>query len=113
MRVLVCGGRNYTDRERLFTELDAIHAATLIDVIIEGGASGADNLAGSWARVRNVSSWRVPADWRLGRGAGHARNAKMLAMCEPALVVAFPGGAGTADMVRRARDAGVTVREVV
>ena len=28
------------------------------------------------------------------------------------LVIAFPGGTGTADMVRRARKAGVEVREI-
>jgi hypothetical protein len=31
---------------------------------------------------------------------------------KPELVVAFPGGRGTADMMRRAREAGVEVIEV-
>lgn len=31
---------------------------------------------------------------------------------KPDLVIAFPGGRGTADMVRRARAAGIEVREI-
>jgi hypothetical protein len=37
------------------------------------------------------------------------RNQAMLDYGKPDLVVAFPGGKGTADMVRRARVAGVKV----
>ena len=37
------------------------------------------------------------------------RNARMLAEGKPDLVVAFPGGRGTADMVAQARKAGVRV----
>lgn len=111
MRVLVCGGRYYEDRAAVFAALDAIHALTPIHVIVEGGARGADALAGSWARVREVSNWRVPADWsRHGNAAGMLRNGRMLEMCTPDVVLAFPGGAGTADMVRQAKAAGVEVR---
>lgn len=37
----------------------------------------------------------------------------MLDLAKPDVVVAFKGGRGTADMVRRAREAGVKVIEVV
>jgi hypothetical protein len=36
----------------------------------------------------------------------------MLLEGKPDLVVAFPGGKGTADMVRRARKANVPVKEI-
>jgi hypothetical protein len=50
------------------------------------------------------------ADWNThGRAAGPIRNQRMLDEVKPELVVAFPGGRGTADMVRRAREAGVNV----
>lgn len=54
-----------------------------------------------------------PANWlKYGRMAGAMRNQQMLDEEEVDLVVAFPGGKGTADMVRRARAAGIEVREV-
>lgn len=45
-----------------------------------------------------------------GKAAGPIRNQRMLDEGKPDLVVAFPGGRGTADMVRRAKAAGVPVR---
>lgn len=54
------------------------------------------------------------ADWNAhGRSAGPIRNAKMLAEGKPDLVVAFPGGKGTAHMVGIARKAGVPVVEML
>lgn len=109
MRVLVCGGRSYSDAHRVKAEL-ASCGATLV---IHGGASGADALAGEWARLSCVPYMVFPAKWsEHGRKAGPIRNRLMLEQSYPELVLAFPGGAGTADMVRRARSAGVPVKEV-
>ena len=53
------------------------------------------------------------ADWDgLGRKAGPIRNQRMLDDGKPDLGIAFPGGRGTADMVRRAREAGVETIQV-
>ena len=44
------------------------------------------------------------ADWdKFGRAAGPIRNAQMLREGKPDLVVAFPGGRGTANMVAQAK----------
>ena len=111
MTVLVCGGRDYTDRDRLFKLLDFNRAK--IGMIVHGGAKGADTLAGNWCYERAVPMMLVPAEWALhGKKAGFIRNAKMLAVGKPDLVVAFPGGVGTAMMVRLARKAGVRVIEI-
>jgi hypothetical protein len=106
-RVLVCGGRDYLDRDFLFRTLDTLHATTPITGIVHGGAMGADRLAGDWGRANGVPVEVFPAEWvKDGRAAGPMRNAKMLAS-GPNLVVAFPGGRGTADMVAKAKRAGV------
>jgi hypothetical protein len=92
--------------------LDAVcHSRSTVPyVIVHGAAVGADQMAGSWARSRGVAEAAFPADWgRDGRAAGPIRNQRMLDEGRPDLVVAFPGGRGTADMVRRARAAGVAV----
>lgn len=110
MRVLVCGGRDYQDREHVFATLDAIHAKTPVSCIIQGRAPGGDALAGSWAVSRLISCHVFAAEWQKhGRAAGPIRNKRMLEEGRPDLIVAFPGGTGTADMVRQARRAGVRV----
>lgn len=112
MRVLVCGGRDYADRERVRTELDALKPT----VLIEGGARGADLLAAEWrwgGHILTCQHLKFPADWnKHGKSAGAIRNRQMLDEGKPDIVLAFPGGPGTADMIRQAKKAGVEVREI-
>lgn len=109
MRVLVCGGRHYEDAARVASELHKLGPSR----IIEGGATGADYCAAHWAAKAGVPIDTFAADWREhGKAAGPVRNQRMLDEGKPDIVVAFPGGRGTADMVRRAKAAGVPVREI-
>lgn len=111
--VLVCGGRDYADKQNVYLVLNRIRFTHDISTIIEGGASGADALAAEWAREYCVPLWEFPANWdRYGKSAGPICNAQMLNVGEPDRVIAFPGGAGTAHMVRIARNASVQVVEV-
>jgi YspA, cpYpsA-related SLOG family len=112
MRVLVCGGRTFKNRRLVYEALDILHRVG-IDCIIEGGASGADMLGRQWAHSAAVPIETFYADWDMyGPGAGPMRNARMLAEGKPDIVLAFPGGPGTADMVRRAKAAGIYVERV-
>ncbi|ACL60541.1 DUF2493 domain-containing protein [Methylobacterium nodulans] len=129
-RVLVTGGRGYGElnadaplarrgemRIRVYREvgalratLDALHAEAPIACIIQGSAPGADRHARDWSAMRGVELLDYPADWhRHGRAAGPLRNARMIAEGQPDLVLAFPGGRGTADCVRKAEAAGIRV----
>jgi YspA, cpYpsA-related SLOG family len=81
--------------------------------LVHGAARGADALAADWAESQGIDVWAMPADWeRNGRIAGPLRNQQMLDDAKPALVIAFPGGSGTRDMVRRAKAAGIEVIEI-
>lgn len=107
--LLVCGGRDFASWTRLVEALDRVAARMTIRQVRHGAARGADALVDRWARLRGLPVDPVPARWREhGRAAGALRNAEMLSR-RPAVVaaVAFPGGAGTADMVRRLAEAGV------
>lgn len=113
MKVLVCGGRDYTDLDRVYAVLDKLHDEAGVDVVVHGDASGADSLAKRWAEETGVSQRGYPADWEAqGSFAGPARNQRMLDEEQPDLVIAFPGNKGTRDMIRRARRAGVEVVEI-
>lgn len=115
MRVIVTGGRAYDDASRLYAALDALHNGPRgpITAIIQGGAHGADMLARQWGDVHRIRVLTFHADWTaFGRRAGPARNARMIAESRPDLVMAFPGGPGTADCVRQAKAAGIEVLQV-
>ena len=110
MRIIVCGGRNYKDAAKVASALDAAHRKKPITAIIQGGADGADRLAAEWAWDHEIPVGTFNADWKAyGRKAGPIRNAAMIAESRPDGVIAFPGGTGTADMIKQARTAGLTI----
>jgi hypothetical protein len=122
MKVLICGGRdmdridawNWLERN-LYAEIaDAtgVYSPT-IDRVIHGGARGADDGADDWARSEHVPVVACPADWKKhGKAAGPIRNRMMLEVHRPDVVVALPGGRGTANMIMLAEGAGVPVVRV-
>jgi SLOG family YspA-like protein len=109
MKLLVTGGRNYTDEttvERVLTEKDP-------DVVIVGDATGADYLARQWAAKHGVPLMVFPAHWDFyGKSAGPQRNESMLDYGCPDEAVAFPGDKGTADMIKRCKNYGIPVTAV-
>jgi predicted polyphosphate/ATP-dependent NAD kinase len=109
-RILVCGGRAYKDSTRVGEVLDAVAKKYEVTAVIQGEAAGADSLAAAWARRRGVLVVGFKADWSThGRAAGPRRNQRMLNEGRPDAVIAFPGGSGTANMIRKARAAGLPV----
>lgn len=112
-RVLVCGGRDYTNEAMAFAILDAAHAANPIIEVIHGAAAGADMLAAMWAAKRGVPERPFQADWETyGKAAGPMRNRKMLDEGKPHIVIAFPGGRGTRNMIEQAEGANVPVARI-
>lgn len=112
-RILVCGGQDWENRVLTFGVLDGYKhfygEKGIPIVIVQGGARGADFLAKEWAIKNDVPQEEYLAEWsKYGRRAGPMRNSKMLAT-EPDLVIAFPGGRGTADTMGKARKMNIPV----
>jgi predicted Rossmann-fold nucleotide-binding protein len=114
-RILVCGGRGFSQRELMWEYLNDQTPLFAKDFcIIQGGAPGADTLAKDWAIHNGIPCITVNANWDVYRkAAGPMRNAWMLKFCDPELVIAFPGGVGTEDMKFKAAMAGVPVLEAL
>jgi hypothetical protein len=121
MRVLICGGRNYTDVKVIRGVVEDMigrrgqfsFLKDQVMCVIHGAAKGADSIAGKIAAELGIAIDAFPANWKkYGRAAGPIRNQQMIDEGKPDLVVAFPGGAGTANMIRLAERAGVKVIHV-
>lgn len=107
-RVIIAGGRSYTFTNSDYELLNALHEKHRFTLVISGGARGADMHGEIWARLNNIPLDRHPADWaKWGKSAGFIRNDEMAKAADA--LVAFPGGRGTADMVRRAKEKGLLV----
>lgn len=121
MRLCVSGGRHFANVALLWRTLDAIHAEEGgVSLLVEGASDeltgpyiGADYWANQWAMARMIPALRVPADWKkYGRAAGPIRNGTLIARFGLHRVVAFPGGAGTANMIAQAEKAGIAVQRI-
>jgi predicted Rossmann-fold nucleotide-binding protein len=111
MKVLVCGGRDFADHRWFSEVMEELWREAGELVVVHGGARGADSLARAFAARHGLPCLVYRAGWdRYGKRAGPLRNQRMLDEAKPDLVVAFPGGRGTADTVARALRAGVPVR---
>jgi SLOG family YspA-like protein len=100
MRILVTGDRHYNRGDyiaSMFKVLtDGIQTTKGLlklndmNTIIEGGASGADSLAGQFGTALGWEIDVYEADWnRYGRGAGPKRNKLMYEGSNPDVVLAF------------------------
>ena len=126
MKVLVFGGRDYSNYPLLEKALDQLHEQYNFTTVIHGAAKGADSLAGRWAKERNIPVQAFPAQWnththdcphwcfnnRYCKLAGPRRNTQMLREGQPQLAVGFPGGNGTKDVTQQAKKAGVKTLSV-
>jgi len=105
-RILICGGREFADYDYLSKEVSK-HRPKLI---IHGGAKGADALAGRYADTWGIPCMSFPAPWFYhDKSAGPIRNGWMLRFGTPSIILAFPGGRGTANMIEQAQNVGLPV----
>ena len=124
MKVLVCGGRDYSSYEDICRVLDYLNNERGFKLLIHGDAGkykqgyreqpvaykGADALAGRWATIRGIQQVKVPANWEgLGNKAGMIRNELMLDLFSPDLCIGFPGGIGTNKMMHMSYKRGIEV----
>ncbi len=129
MRVLVCGGRNYNDRDHIYNTLCDLHYKLgPFTAVIHGDATGADSEADGWAEMMKIPTVPMKAKWKdldapgavikhnrygaYNALAGFDRNQRMIDEGKPDIVIAFPGGNGTDDMCERAKKAGVKIKKI-
>lgn len=111
-RVVVTGGRKFDNWTGFMGFMASLKAERGIAAMAHGGAKGADDMAHLWAKLEQIPCTEFRADWSRGPSAGPARNFRMLTEFRPDVVVAFPGGKGTADCVSKARALDIEVIEV-
>jgi hypothetical protein len=117
MRVIVCGGRNFQDKEYCFEKLNEL-IGQLDDVeIVSGHAKGADTFGEEYALQNSLKVSVFKPDWKkYGRAAGPIRNKEMYqyALGDKPMVIAFWDGnsKGTKSMIDIASKDGAKVHVV-
>lgn len=111
MKVLVCGGRDYSNEEYLFSILDKVLEKYGYDLVIIHGScpTGADDMAEKWVKSRKVDYMGFPAKWgKYKKAAGPIRNKHMRDTSKPDACIAFGGGDGTKGMCALMMEVGIT-----
>jgi hypothetical protein len=106
-RVAFVGSRSWDDERSIGNRIADLNDD---DIVITGGAPGADRVSEKLARERGLAVLVIRADWQKhGRRAGPIRNSRIVEHCHH--VVAFWDGEspGTLDTIRKAEAAGKQV----
>jgi len=111
MKVIIAGGRDFNDYNKLFQFCDKILSKQREIEIVSGTANGADKLGEKYANDNGFSIKQFPADWKkFGKSAGYKRNAEM-AEYGDALIAFWDGKSrGTKHMIDLAKRAELKVR---
>lgn len=105
IRLLICGGRHYTNYALIRQAVIDLGGKEAIEIVIEGDQWGADKLGGRAGDELGIPVQPEPAEWKkFGNNAGPIRNQAMIDKWHPTYFLAFPdpGSRGTWDMVHRA-----------
>lgn len=111
MRVVIFGGRDYANYRKFNEVMAKLDQTWGITTVIEGEQSGADTMARMWALAHNkkLDPYKPKRYDSVGM---MTRNQMMITRGRPERGVAFPGGTGTADMIRRCRAHGIPLEIV-
>ncbi|HEY7823242.1 MAG TPA: hypothetical protein VIG24_10425 [Acidimicrobiia bacterium] len=119
---VVTGGREHvlTDDQATWLKGQLLEG---FEWLLHGDALGVDRACAAIASSSPVRIKAFPYRSECGRAGGAVRNAEMAAAAirwrdrqrakgreADAVLLAFPGGRGTADMIRKAKDAGMVIR---
>lgn len=117
MRVIVCGGRSFQDKEFCFKKLDELIGSLENVEIVSGNAKGADAFGEEYALKNSLKLSVFKANWKkYGKAAGPIRNREMYhyALEDNAMIIAFWDGIskGTKNMIDIASKDGADVKVV-
>jgi len=113
MKVIIAGGRNFNDYNKLRESCDNILVNQKDVEIVSGTAAGADTLGERYAQEKGYEVKKFPAQWDLyGKSAGYKRNQQMAEYADG--LIAFWDGKskGTKHMIDIANKMGLKVRVV-
>jgi hypothetical protein len=111
IKVIIAGGRNFADFNKLCQVCDEFLQNHSNIEIVSGAYKGADLLGERYAAERNYPIKQFPAEWkRYGKSAGQKRNAEMATYADE--LIAFWDGKskGTKNMIDLANQNGLNVK---
>ncbi len=109
--VALTGGKTVTDPDAVWSELDRARDRHPDMILLHGDAPGVQKIGARWAEANDVAQVLCLPDWkRHPKAAPYRRNDQIVAL-QPKELIAFPGTGVIANLVDKAREAGIPVTE--
>jgi len=116
IKIIIAGGRNYNNYEKLKTEVDKLLAIikTKTEItIITGGANGTDAMGKRYAIEHGYKHEEYNADWnRYGSYAGPLRNKEMANNADRLIALWDGKSRGTSNMITEAQRRGLKIKVI-
>ncbi|WP_457617556.1 DUF2493 domain-containing protein [Lutibacter sp.] len=112
MKLIIAGGRNFTNYKKLCQICDQLFQdQTNIEIVSGAYYKGADELGEQYAKERGYKITYFPANWKhYGKAAGPKRNQAMANYAD-ALIAFWDGKSkGTKNMIDLAKSRGLKVK---
>ena len=107
MKLAIVGSREFENYDLLCAEVAKIQKTQNIELIVSGGAKGADTLAKKFAARNHIPLMEFLPDYeRYGRGAPLQRNSLIVQHANWVLAFVTASSRGTWDTIRKAERAG-------
>lgn len=111
MKLGIIGSRSFSDYELLCKEVSKFED---IELIISGGASGADLLGERYAREHKIPTKIFYPDWKkFGQRAGFLRNSDIVRNSEHTIAFWDQASAGTRDSINKAKELGIPITIII
>lgn len=105
MKVIIAGGRDISNRDRVFAIIDRDllrwkeEGLPAVTEIMSGCARGVDTLGEQYAAAHNIPVKKFPADWDVnGKAAGPIRNRQMADYADRLIVIMHIDSKGSKNM---------------
>ena len=110
MKLAIVGSRTFENYDLVCAEVAKIQETQKVDLIVSGGAKGADTLAKKFAALHKIPLMEFCPDYdRYGRGAPLQRNTQIVRNSDMVLAFVTATSKGTWDTIRKAQAAGKRV----
>jgi hypothetical protein len=107
-QAIIAGGRDYVLTKADYHWLDDLLVELELTEVVHGDYGKTDKAAGRWGNFHQLKVTPFPPDPKRWPSAGPIRNTAMSKYVRPdGVLITFPGGAGTADMIRKAKSRGL------
>ena len=110
MKLAIVGGRTFKNYSLLCQKVKEFCGDQTPELIVSGGARGADTLGEKYAKDNDIKTLIFKPDWSRGKRSGLVRNSDIVNAATHVIAFVVPESRGTWDTIKKAYRKGIPVK---